>query len=212
MSCSPFDLKDYFLKELPAAGRQPVEAHLRACPACREELDRLRLTEAALFSLRDEEVPQRIGFVPDEVFEPARWRRWWGAIWGSSARLGFASAAVLSIAILVHAFVRPAPPAQLASRPPATTAAGASISPAEVQSLIQAAVARSVNESEARQRESDARQQEKTEKLVADFLRRDAQDQKMLAWAEDTNRYLERRDNAQKIAAYRPTPEAGSLP
>jgi len=209
MSCSPFDLKDYFLKELPAADRLPVEAHLRACPACREELDRLRLTEAALFSLRDEEVPQRIGFVSDEVFEPARWRRWWGAFWGSSARLGFASAAVLSIAILVHAFVHPAPPAQLASRQPAVVA---SISPAEVQSLVQAAVARSVSESEARQRENDARQQEKTEKLVADFLRRDAQDQKMLAWAEDTNRYLERRDNAQKIAAYRPTPEAGSLP
>ena len=208
MSCSPFDLKDYFLKELAEASRRPVEDHLRTCPACREELDRLRLTEAALFALRDEEVPQRIGFISDEVFEPARWRRWWGAFWGSAARLGFASAALLSIAILVHAFVRPAPLAQLASRPPAAAAAAVSISPAEVQSLIQAAMARSVSESDARQ----ARQAEKTAKLVADFLRRDAQDKKMLAWAEDTNRYLERRGNAQKVAAYRPTTETGSLP
>jgi anti-sigma factor RsiW len=205
MSCSPFDLKDYFLKELPDASRRPVEDHLRACPACREELDRLRLTEAALFALRDEEVPQRIGFVSDEVFEPARWRRWWGAFWGSAARLGFASAALLSIAILVHAFVRPAPFVPLASRPPAAAAAAVSISPAEVQSLIQAAMARSVSE-------SDARQEQKTAKLVKDFLRRDAQEQKMLAWAEDTNRYLERRGNAQKVAAYRPTTETGSLP
>ena len=88
MSCSPFDLKDYFLKELPDASRRPVEDHLRTCPACREELDRLRLTEAALFALRDEEVPQRIGFVSDEVFEPARWRRWWGAFWGSAGAIG----------------------------------------------------------------------------------------------------------------------------
>jgi anti-sigma factor RsiW len=202
MSCSPFDLKDYFLKELPDASRRPVEDHLRTCPACREELDRLRLTEAALFALRDEEVPQRIGFVSDEVFEPARWRRWWGAFWGSSARLGFASAAMLSIAILVHAFVRPAPPAPLdSSRPQAV----ASISPAEVQNLIQSAVSRSVKESEARQAE-------KTKNLVADFLRREEQERTMLARAEEWNRYLERSGNASKIAAYRPAAEIRGLP
>jgi anti-sigma factor RsiW len=202
MNCSPFDLKDYFLKELPAASRRPVEDHLRACPACREELDRLRLTEAALFALRDEEVPRRIGFVSDEVFEPARWRRWWGAFWGSTARLGFASAAMLSIAILVHGFVRPAPPVQFASRP---AAVAASVSPAEVQSLIQAAVAQSVSESEARQAQ-------KTEKLVNDFLRRDQQQRTMLARAEDLNHYMERRDNAGKIAAYRTAAETRPLP
>jgi anti-sigma factor RsiW len=202
MSCSPFDLKDYFLKELPDASRRPVEDHLRACPACREELDRLRLTEAALFALRDEEVPQRIGFVSDEVFEPARWRRWWGAFWGSSARLGFASAAMLSIAILVHAFVRPAPPAPLESSRPTAVA---SISPAEVQNLIQAAVTRSVKESEARQ-------EEKTKNLVADFLRREEQERTMLARAEEWNRYLERSGNASKIAAYRPAADTRGLP
>jgi anti-sigma factor RsiW len=202
MSCSPFDLKDYFLKELPDANRRPVEDHLRTCPACQEELDRLRLTEAALFALRDEEVPQRIGFVSDEVFEPARWRRWWGAFWGSAARLGFASAAMLSIAILVHAFVRPAPLAQLASFPPAAVA---SISPAEVQSLIQTAVSRSV-------RESEARQAEKTQKLVADSLHREEQYRIKLAQVEDLNRYLERDGNARKMAAYRPAAATRLLP
>ena len=109
MSCSPFDLRDYFLKELTDPQQRQVEAHVKDCPACREELERLRLTEAALFSLREEEIPQRIAFVSDPVFEPSGWRRWWAAFWGSSARLGFASAAMLSVAILVSALTRPVP-------------------------------------------------------------------------------------------------------
>src|ERR1019366_241677 len=53
MSCSPFDLRDYFLKELPDSERRQAEAHVRNCQPCLEELDRLRLTEAALFALRE---------------------------------------------------------------------------------------------------------------------------------------------------------------
>ena len=44
MSCSSIDLKAYFLGELPAANEAPVEDHVRACAACREELERLDLT------------------------------------------------------------------------------------------------------------------------------------------------------------------------
>src|SRR5439155_22953110 len=107
-SCSPFELKDYFLKELPDSQQREVEAHVKSCQVCREELDRLRLTEAALFSLRDEEIPQRIAFVSDKIFEPSPWRRWWTAFWGSGARLAFASAAMLSVALVVFA-LKPAP-------------------------------------------------------------------------------------------------------
>ena len=106
MSCSPFDLRDYFLKELAAPDESQVEAHIRTCQPCYEELERLRLTGAALFSLRDEEVPQRIAFVSDKIFEPSLWRRAWTAFWGSGARLGFAGAATLSIAILVSAMTQ----------------------------------------------------------------------------------------------------------
>ena len=35
MSCSPFDLKDYFLKELPDPERRQVEGHVRECLRCR---------------------------------------------------------------------------------------------------------------------------------------------------------------------------------
>ena len=70
MSCSPFDLRDYFLQELPSPQRLQVEAHVKTCHPCREELERLQLTEAALFSLRDEEIPQRIAFVSDQFSSP----------------------------------------------------------------------------------------------------------------------------------------------
>jgi anti-sigma factor RsiW len=102
MSCSPFDLRDYFLKELPGPEGKQVEVHIKTCAECREELERLRATEAALVSLRDEEIPQRLAFVSDKIFEPSPARRAWVAFWGSGARLGFASAAMLSAALVVY--------------------------------------------------------------------------------------------------------------
>ncbi len=74
-----------------------------AARSCREELDRLNLTRSALVSLEDEEIPRRIAFVSDRVFEP----RWWQTMWHSGPVMGFASAAVLAAAILVHGFARP---------------------------------------------------------------------------------------------------------
>jgi anti-sigma factor RsiW len=102
MSCSPFDLRDYFLKELPGPEGKQVEVHIKTCAACREELERLQVTEAALFSLRDEEMPQRLAFVSDKIFEPSPVRRAWAALWVSGARLGFASAAMLSAAFVIY--------------------------------------------------------------------------------------------------------------
>jgi anti-sigma factor RsiW len=131
MSCSPFDLRDYFLKELPAPERQQVDLHLKTCPACREEVDRLRLTEAALASLRDEEIPRRLAFVSDRIFEPSPWARFWS----SGARLGFASAAMLSVALVVYSVSG-------AGQKPGTSHA---LNP-EVQQQIQAAVDRAVEQ------------------------------------------------------------------
>jgi anti-sigma factor RsiW len=155
MSCSPFDLKDYFLQELADPQRRQVEAHVKSCQPCREELDRLRLTEAALFALRDEEIPQRIAFVSDPVFEPSPWRRALSAFWNSGARLGFASAAMLSAALVVFALQRPAP-APVVNVAPASAqtvaAAGPAMTEVEVQARIDAAVAKAVAPLEARQK------------------------------------------------------------
>jgi anti-sigma factor RsiW len=142
MSCSPFDLRDFLFGELSEPERDEVSAHLEACEPCREELDRLRMTQAALLSVRDEEPPRRIAFVSDKVFEP----RWWQAPWNS--RLGFAAASLIAAAILVHAFVRPAP--RLPAPGVDTAAVEARIS-GEVTRRVDAAVEAAVARSEARQ-------------------------------------------------------------
>lgn len=144
MSCSPFDLRDFLFGELGEPERGEVSTHLEACAPCREELDRLRATQAALLSVRDEEPPRRIAFVSDRVFEP----RWWQVLWNSGPRLGFAAASLVAAAILVHAFARPVP--RLPAPAVDTTAVEARISGA-VARRVDAAVEAAVAESEARQ-------------------------------------------------------------
>src|SRR3954471_22266038 len=130
MSCSPFDLRDYHFQELADPQRLLVESHVKTCQPCREELAQLQLTESALFTLREEEIPQRIAFVSDPVFEPSPVRRFFSDVWGSSARLGFASAAMLSTALMVFSLTRPAPaPVQVANG-------------VDVQAIVDAAVAK----------------------------------------------------------------------
>lgn len=95
------DLKDYVFGELSAAERRTVEAACAADPALREELARLQVTQSALFSLREEELPRRIAFVSDKVFEP----KWWQVWLNSGPRMAFASAALLAAAIVFHGSV-----------------------------------------------------------------------------------------------------------
>ncbi len=147
MSCSPFDLNDYFLQELPDPQQRQVEAHVKTCGPCCEELDRLRIMGAALRALPDEEIPQRIAFVSDKIFEPSPWRRRLAAFWNSGARLGFAGAAMLSASLMVFAF-HPAPApvtiVRTVTAPAPASQVQASVvkpvSEAEVQRRIQAAV------------------------------------------------------------------------
>lgn len=193
MSCSPFDLRDYFLKELAANERRQVESHVRACEACREELDRLRMTEAALLTLRDEEIPQRIGFVSDKVFEPSPLRRWWQAFLGSSARLGFASAAMLSAAIIFSTLNRPAP-LQVSLPAPA-----ARVDLARTDAAISRRIDEAVRKAVA---ESEVRQEKKTAALLAASERRNELDRKaILLAAEENFEVLQKRFNRLILAS-----------
>ncbi|HEX3879627.1 MAG TPA: zf-HC2 domain-containing protein [Bryobacteraceae bacterium] len=153
MSCSPFSIDDYFLEELSAPQARQVEAHVKTCAACGEELDRLRILGAALRSVPDEEIPQRIAFVSDKIFEPSPWRRRLAAFWNSGARLGFVSAAMLSASLVVFA-LRPAPAPVVAQAPGASTpaitqASAPSLSRQQIQDLIQAATDKAVGERSA---------------------------------------------------------------
>jgi anti-sigma factor RsiW len=188
MSCSPFDLRDYFLQELPDPQQRLVEAHVKTCQPCREELDRLDFTKAAMFSLQDEEIPQRIAFVSDKIFEPSPWRRWWAGFWGSASRLGFASAAMLSTAIVVYA-LRPAPHVvQLPA--PAPQQIVQKISDEEIQARVDAAVVKAVAEVEARQ-------SAKTQHLVADLQSAKQQ----MVWAASELVFAEKRSAQGKLVA-----------
>ena len=93
------DWKAYLLGELnPEVSRQ-AETHMAACSICHEEVATLRLTLDTLSTLREEEVPRRIAFVSDKVFEP----RWWQRVFTPT----FAAGALVAAAILVHGAVRP---------------------------------------------------------------------------------------------------------
>ena len=182
MSCSPIDVKDYFLKDLADPDRRQMEIHLKSCPACREELERLNLTQAALFSAPEEEIPQRIAFVSDKIFEPSPWRRRLSAFWSSAAQLGFASAAMLSAAIVVSALTHPAPaPVAPTQKAPVVSRSRASaVSDADLERRIQAVVEKAVAESEARQ-------DKKTAEAVADIERRDREERRRLMLVVDGN-------------------------
>jgi len=134
--CKP-DWNAYLLGELGPADRRQHEECASACPACREELATLRVTLDALATLREEEVPRRIAFVSDKVFEP----RWWQTLSQSFLRPSFAAGAVIAAAILIHAFVRP--PA--APAPPVDTAAIEARVAAEVGQRMEAQMTATVN-------------------------------------------------------------------
>jgi anti-sigma factor RsiW len=138
MKCQELDLKAYLFAELESGERRRVDEHVSACSACREELNRLQLTQASLLMVREEELPRRVAFVSDAVFEP----NWWQRFWQSGPRVAFAAAGMLSAAILVHGFTRPVPVIQQAA--PVVQAAAIS------QVQLQAAVEQAVHDSEER--------------------------------------------------------------
>ncbi|MBZ5595980.1 MAG: zf-HC2 domain-containing protein [Acidobacteriia bacterium] len=190
MSCSPFDLRDYLFGELAETDRRQVDQHVRGCSHCHDDLERLRLTHSTLLALRDEEVPQRIGFVSDKVFEPSPVRRAWHAFWGSSAKLGFASAAMLSAALVTVAFFRPA------AAVPAPVTDTAKIEQ-QISERAAAAVQKAVAESEARQARKTA------ELLQAAEQRFDEQRRADMVNVSESIAVLQKRYNVREILSAR---------
>jgi anti-sigma factor RsiW len=179
-------LRDYAFDELPAGDRPAIERHLAECADCAQEFDQLRLTTAALRMLPDREIPQRIAFVSDKVFQPSPLARFFGA------RLGFASACVLAAALVVFAYHRPAP------QQVAVTAPGANN--VDVSKQIDEAVAKAV----AQVRQEDAKM---TQTALA------AYDQKNRAqWValEESFSVLQKRVNTDTILASSTVPFSGA--
>jgi anti-sigma factor RsiW len=138
MDHSQIDLKAFALGEGTAAEREAASAHLANSSEAREDFERLQFTLKALESLRDEEMPRRIAFVSDPVFEPSLWQRFWN----SGPRLAFAGAGLLACAITAHGFLM---------RPVAApVVATAQISQADVDAAVQRAVSAAVQAVDAR--------------------------------------------------------------
>jgi anti-sigma factor RsiW len=153
MTCHELDWNGYVLGEAPASERARMAEHAAKCPSCREELERLELTRATLRMLPEEEIPRRIAFVSDKVFEAT----WWQRLWARGPGWGFASAALLAAAIVTHGF---------AARP-AAPAVAPGLTEAQVQARIESELSRRVGELVAQAvAASEARQTEQTVKAV----------------------------------------------
>ncbi len=189
MNCSSIDLKAI------ALGEASEEAHIASCANCREELDRLRLTQGALLSLPEEEVPRRIAFVSDKVFEP----RWWQRVWQSGPAMGFASAAVLAAAIFAHAYARPATAVSTAAPNAAQIAAQVN---ARIETRMDAEVAKRVNAAVAQTAaESEAREAKATRLLEAAEKRFELQRDSDVAMLQQTAHYWEEKMGRLMVAS-----------
>ena len=174
MSCSAFDLKDYFFGELTPQDRRTVDLHLASCQKCQEALDALHLTQNALLMVRDEEPPSRIAFVSDKVFAP----RWYQTLWNSGPKMAFVSSAILAGAILIHGVALNRPPVVVSASTPSITEAEVS---ARVQEAVREAVAR-----------SEARQSEKFQQLVSQQKRLEADHKAEMKNVDDAFRWIRR--------------------
>ncbi len=191
MSCGPFDVRDYALGELSVPERGQVESHAATCANCATELERLRVTQAMLLSVPDEEPPQRIGFISDKVFEPSAARRFWNGFWQSGARLGFASAAMLSTALVIFALHRPVEKAT-----PAPMATIASHEAAHDYTLeIRQAVADAVQQTESR----DAKRAASL--LAAAEQKHELEHKELLLAVQDTVSVMQKRMNRMTLAS-----------
>ena len=185
MDCGSVDLKAFSLGEATAAEKRQVELHVKSCGACREELSRLELTFASLGALRDEEIPKRIAFVSDKVFEPS----WWQRIWSSGPQLGFASAGMLAAALVFHAVY----PSKAATAQPQMAAVQTANAPAlteeQIQKRIDDAVFKAVAQVEERQSKRTA------ELLAASDKRHELDRQGLLVAVEEQSSIMQRRFN-----------------
>lgn len=152
MSCDHIDLKAYQFGEATASQRAAVDLHVRECPACRDELARLGALRAALASIPEEPMPQRIAFVSDKIFEPSWWQRLLSPspVWAAVSAMMVVSAIGLNLTYQPAAL--PAPRVTARISPPEIEARIQAEVARQVDLVVKEAVNRAVTESEARQR------------------------------------------------------------
>jgi len=179
--CDREQLRDFAFDELAAPARAEMERHLAGCAACAAELAELQLTTAALRVLPDREIPQRIAFVSDKVFQPSPVVRFFSSFWNSGAQLAFASSCLIAVAIVFSAYRRPA---EIQSQPHSVV--NAALTRDELSREMDARINKAVSDAVARVHEEDAR----VTKAALESADRKAEQQRrelMVAWGEQMN-------------------------
>ena len=202
--CDREQLRDFAFDELSAPARAAMERHLAGCEACAAELAQLQLTTAALRALPDREIPQRIAFVSDKVFEPSPVVRFFSGFWNSGARLAFVSACVLAAAIVFSAYRRPA---EIRSVPP--SAVNATLSRDELSREMDARINKAVSDAVARVHEEDARVM-KTALEASDHKAEEQRRTLMVAMSEQMNMLQKRLGVFREYAMAGPERASGS--
>lgn len=202
--CDREQLRDFAFDELAAPARARMERHLTECEACAAGLAQLQLTTAALRVLPEREIPQRIAFVSDKVFEPSPVARFFSGWWNPGARLAFASACLIAAAIVFAAYRRPVDIHSVAQ--PAATAA---LSRDELSREIDSRVNKAVSDAVARVHEEDAQ----VMKAALESADRKAEQQRrtlMVAMSEQMNTLEKRLGVLTEYAMAGPERNAGS--
>lgn len=197
------DLRDYAMGELAADARAAIERHIAGCGECAAELAALQLTTAALRAVPDREIPQRIGFVSDRIFEPSPVSRWFSGFWNSAARLGFAAACVLSVALVVTAYHRPA------SNGAGYRAVEASLSKADVDREVDQAVANAV--AKVRKEDSEINAKAMAAALAESDRKHEKQNQALLVAMEENLTVMQKRLSTFTMLASNDTGRPGDL-
>ena len=205
MECARFDWKAYALGELSAVETAEYDRHAGTCGPCRAELGRWQRTIAPLRNLPQAEPPRRIVFVPEPGLDLAAAEPWWRRLWHSGPQLGFASAAVLALAIVAHGVLARVPAAPAPTQAQLQSLVDARVHEEalkEVNRLLPQAVDQRVRESLNPTLASMKKQlsQDEQTRLAGFEQRRDA-DQKAIRYAFER---LERRITYATLSSARP--------
>lgn len=129
---------DYLDCRLSGREMQEIAAHLDECPACKEEWNGLRRTQAALTELgpvpepRDLLLRIRVAVSQERARSRRNWAERWGLAWKNTvgpfllqASAGFASAVLLlgTVVVMVSVFAKPEAAQAVNSEPVSATSA-----------------------------------------------------------------------------------------
>ena len=101
MHCDGLDVKAYVLGEIRPQQARQIEDHLKDCARCRQAVQEWRHVTKLLKQLPQVEVPRRLVFVRDPVFQLP----WWQRVWQNKPVLALAASLILAVGLALHGYL-----------------------------------------------------------------------------------------------------------